>query len=257
MVKIKISFYKKIILSVSAFALGVFNLQKIEYTNAQVNRDDLNLLFRYTMGRGADEGDMKFWGNSSNLTVPLQIIPDSEEYKNAMKPYIVDMYLTLLGRYPDYEGARNWNSAGPMEIYRSIKKSVEYRQTQFLQPNNFLQYGDEPCVESGVVLKEKSDLDILFNSESMGFSESSGVLQNEYIYNICAGKTAEKSILEVVEIKNLPAVTEIIYTVRQSDDQIAGHYPSVVFSLPKTGRQTSFRYTDPRFLDQKNKFLNE
>jgi hypothetical protein len=224
--------------------------------NAQIDREDLDIVFRYVMGRSADDGDYAFWQSNTDVTVPIQVIPDSEEYRTAIKPYVVDMYLTLLGRYPDLQGARDWQSAGPFEMYRSIKASQEAKQIERVNPERLVQYSNQPCVTSNVVLKTPDELDILFSSSTPGYGESQQILQNNYIYVMCGGKTDQQSVLEIVEIKNTPAAVDVFYTLRPaSSSESGGNYPSATFTTERFNKNISFKFIRHDFVDGRQEFM--
>jgi hypothetical protein len=208
------------------------------------------------MGRSADDGDYSFWKSNPSVTVPIQVIPNSEEYRTAIKPFVVDMYLTLLGRYPDLKGAQDWQSAGPFEMYRSIKASQEAKQIEIVAPERLVQYSNQACVSSTVVLKSPDELDLLFSSTTPGYSESRGILENNYIYVMCGGRTEQQSVLEIVEIRNTPAAVDVVYTLRPTDSASGGgNYPSATFTTEKFSKNISFKFIRHDFVDDRREFM--
>jgi hypothetical protein len=244
--------------------------------------DDLNIVFRSIMGRPLDQGDYSFW-KDEELTTALNAIPQSVEYEQVMRGYITDIYLTVLGRYPDSAGGESWVNAGPLEVYRSISSSEEAGMTSL-----YIHFGGsfsfDNCPVGGYVIENMQQLDVLAPADGQlredivagaNFQNEDELLSafsTDDLYIICGGNQNEPSKVIIADTRYGPVSTTVEYTIYTAEELEAKNQslegtslsPATVFRSPKEYSSSSngifkqvdvvkpvnFRYTESRYIDE-------
>jgi|GEM_PF-4311262 len=223
---------KKALFFISLLAFSLLASSRLNATNF-LPKNDLNTVYRFILGREIKDSEYEK-EKSKNLVDVQRSLIDSEEYKNAVSNYLSDAYFILLGRLPDKTGESFWKTRGPLEIYRGIKESFEFKAQKKLEFFVIETFNDIPCHQSFSVLKTKEEM-VNFYSGLESVSSINMDLVN--YYDICYGMVEGNWNIEIDEIFELQDKIEVRLKLKKDNAKVKNFsYPSIQFVTKKSNK---------------------